>query len=351
MNTDEVQIRAIGAPFPVTLIIPVRNEEADIVEFLESVDRQTVSPDRIIITDGGSTDRTKALIRDFFAGKPRFKLIEEADAYPGRARNLAIEDAMTDWIAMTDAGTVVEPDWLEKMIQTAADEPACDVVFGSYEPVLSSFFQECLALAFVAPAGRIGEAYARGPSTASLLIKKTVWNEAGRFPEHLRACEDLIFFERLLSPSCRIARAPEAIVRWKIPDTVVGAFRKFRTYSCHTLRAGLARRWHVPVARMYAVTLVSLALGFFHHWAWLLLPPAGLVWRAHRSITLRRPSLKLSTPVGLHVYAVVALILSWIDAAAASGAVDFVVSILAGRDKSRGQAGTIHPSPPERALD
>lgn len=324
---DKANIPVTRSVFPVTLIVPVRDEEAGIIEFLESLERQTVSPDQIIITDGGSTDRTKTLIRDFFAGNSRFKLIEDADAYPGRARNLAIDSAMTDWIAMTDAGTVVEADWLEKMIQEAGRRRDVDVVLGSYEPVLSSFFQECLALAFIAPAEQVGSV--RGPSTASLLIKKAAWNDAGGFPEHLRACEDLIFFERLRSRISRVAFAPRAVIRWKIPETLSDTFRKFRTYSSHTLRAGLARRWHVPVARMYLIALVAFALGILHHWAWWLLPPAGLIWRAHRSIRLRGPSLKLSTRIGARVWAVVALILLWIDAAALVGAIDYLASPMA----------------------
>ena len=308
----------------VTLIAPVRNEADSLLDFLESIARQTVRPSEIIIADGGSVDGTKALIREFFAANSSVRLIEDSDAFPGRARNLAIENAQTDWIAMTDAGTVLEPDWLENLLRPAARDREVDAVLGSYEPILSSFLQECLALAFVPPARPMGDSYLRGPSTASLLIKKSVWNELGRFPEHLRACEDLIFFAKLNSASKRVAFAPRAVVRWNIPSNAAGVFRRFRAYSLYTLKAGLGRQWHLAVGRMYLVGTVLLGLAVFHHWGWLLLLLAGLVLRVHRTIRARRPSLKLTHTIGPHAYLVVGIILVWIDLAAFVGFVDYL---------------------------
>lgn len=318
---DQTGVRKTQAAVPVTLIVPVRNEQDGILVFLESITRQTVAADEIVIVDGGSTDRTKSIIRDFFADDCRVRLIEDSDAYPGRARNLAIEGALTEWIAMTDAGTEVEPDWLEQLVRRV--DPDVDVVIGAYEPILVTFFQECLALAFVAPPKPAGKSYVRGPSTASLLIRKSVWDDLGRFPEQLRACEDLIFFERLQALKDRIAFAPDAVVRWNIPESFAEVFRKFRTYSFHTIKAGLASRWHVAVAKMYTVAVVAACLAAINHWLWLLLPLIGIMWRAHRSISRRRRFLKLSIRVGPTAHLVVAIILLWIDAAAIAGAVDY----------------------------
>jgi len=55
------------------------------------------------------------------------------------------------WIAFTDAGTRSAPDWLASLAENLGDGSAVDVVYGSYEPVVDSFFKECAAIAYIPP--------------------------------------------------------------------------------------------------------------------------------------------------------------------------------------------------------
>ena len=50
----------------VSFITTVYNEEKDIRLFLDSLINQTYLPEEVIIVDGGSTDGTLKIIRDFF---------------------------------------------------------------------------------------------------------------------------------------------------------------------------------------------------------------------------------------------------------------------------------------------
>src|ERR1700723_1719003 len=45
--------------------IPTYNSEKFIVQTLESIARQTLRPDRVVVLDDGSTDRTEALVKGF----------------------------------------------------------------------------------------------------------------------------------------------------------------------------------------------------------------------------------------------------------------------------------------------
>ena len=304
----------------ISLIIPVRDEEASIGRVTQSLIDQSLAPAEIVIADGGSTDNTRAIIREFIEAGHPIRLIEDSDALPGRARNLAIGAATSEWIAMIDAGTIVEKDWLANL---ASQSDSADVVLGTYEPILTSFFKECLALAFVAPGRLEGDLYFRGPSTASILMRKQVWDSLGGFPEDLRACEDLIFFDRLETSRFVIKLAPAAIVRWHIPEDLKAVFRRFKTYSLHTLKAGLGNKWHLAVARMYLAGLGLSSLAVIHHWVWAVLPIIGFALRIHRSIRARKPSLKIKHRIGPHTYVVVGMILLWIDLAAFAGLLNY----------------------------
>lgn len=309
----------------VSVIVPVRNEQSSIQEVLERLLGQDLVPHEILITDGGSRDHTRDIVREFIQSGHPIRLVEDANAFPGRARNLGLEQARSSWVAMTDAGTIIPRTWLGALVRQANEPEGVDVVCGSYEPILSSFFDECVALAFVPPAKDVHGLPFRGPTTASLLVRREVWESLGRFPEHLRACEDLLFFERLDASHWSVVAAPEATVAWKIPCGFRAVFRRFRVYSQHTLQAGLGRTWHRALGRNWLLGLLLVLLAIFHHWVWAGLLLLALIGRTHRSIRLRRPWLKLNHVVGVRSYVLVSLILLWIDLAALVGCVDWLV--------------------------
>jgi glycosyltransferase involved in cell wall biosynthesis len=312
-------------PFPlVSVIVPVRNEESSIRRVIEQLLVQDQPPHEIILADGGSTDTTKEIIRTFIAAEYAVRLIEDANAYPGRARNLAMAAAKTEWVAMTDAGTVIGQEWLENLVCATKSHPEAVVVFGSYQPILDTYFRECLALAFVPPAKLVDGLAYRGPTTASMMIRRETWESLGRFPEHLRACEDLQFFARIEEANLPTAIAPGAVVSWNIPSGLGATFHRFRLYSRHTLVAGMGRSWQLAVARMYAGAAVLIALAVLHHPAWLfLLAIIGIV-RVHRTIRRNRPWLTLRHRVGPGTYAMVGFLLMWIDFAAFIGSLEYI---------------------------
>jgi cellulose synthase/poly-beta-1,6-N-acetylglucosamine synthase-like glycosyltransferase len=328
MKVADADVVAADAACPagiagITLIVPVRNEADTLDEFLASLDAQVVQPHSMVIVDAGSTDATRAILGRQAARTSRIRVVEAERCYPGCARNIGARAADTEWIAMTDAGTVVDSGWLARLVAALDRHPDVDVVFGTYEPLIETFFQRCVALCFLAP-GRVidGRRY-RGPSTASLLVRKSVWEEVGGFPEDLRACEDLLFFRHVASGPYRTVCAPSAVVHWRLPRTFGHVFRRFRTYSHHTLRAGLGREWHVAVARMYAAAALVLVAAVAVHWSLILIPVLGLALRAVRSVRCRRDLLEPSRMAAVRACAAVGVLLLWIDLSALVGFIDY----------------------------
>ena len=54
-----------------------------------------------------------------------------------------------EWIAFIDGGISPESDWLERLSRSAVFDSQIDVIYGSFEPVVDSFFEECAAIAYV----------------------------------------------------------------------------------------------------------------------------------------------------------------------------------------------------------
>src|ERR1700756_2222835 len=134
----------------VSLVIPVRDEAATISDLLTSIRSQTLQANEIVFVDGGSQDHTLEILRESAQKDSTLHLLEAHDATPGRGRNIGIEVASNDWIALTDAGIWLEPTWLERLAAEVERDPSVNLVFGAYEAQTGTFFQQCAASAYVA---------------------------------------------------------------------------------------------------------------------------------------------------------------------------------------------------------
>ncbi len=271
----------------ITLVIPLKNEESSLPTLIASVLGQTRPPEEVILVDGGSSDRTVELARALTADDPRFLVVEAGDATPGRGRNVGIAAARHDWIALTDAGIHLDATWLERLAEAAGRDPSAWVVYGNYEPVRETFFEECAALAYVPPKRIRGGGRMRGPFIASSLIHRDVWEAIGGFPD-FRAAEDLIFMERVEERGFGIAWAPDATVRWRLQPTLARTYRRVTLYSKHNVWAGRQRYWHYGLVRQYLAGLACVALAIVHNPWWLALLLGGALARVAKSLWVRR---------------------------------------------------------------
>lgn len=301
-------------PPGISLVIPLRNEADSLPELWRTIQARSTPPDETVLIDGGSTDRTVALATRLAAADPRVRLVEAGDATPGRGRNIGIAAASHDWLALTDGGIVLEPSWLEELVLARDRDPATQVVYGHYEPLISSFFVRCAALAYVGllndtPAGNL-----RGPTVASMLLHRSAWTAAGGFPDR-RATEDLVFISALDSPGLGIAWAPAAIVWWEPRRSLVATFRRFSLCSTMAVQTGRHRDWHHQIVKKYLFAVPFVALASTRHWAWGVVPAAGGAARVTASIWRRRETRGLQWLLNPFQFLGVAVVILTIDAA------------------------------------
>lgn len=212
--------------------------------------------DEIVICDAGSTDGTIEVLTELAATDERVRFLVVPGANISRGRNAAIEAARGELIAVTDAGTVAEYDWLEQLVKPLQRDPAVGVSAGFYRPAGRDFFEGVLA-AVITP--RFHDLYPRGfpPSSRSIAFRKEWWRRVGGYPEWLRVCEDLVFDRNLKEAGARFAFAPDAVVAW-YPRPDLRAF--FRQYYGYARGDGHARIYAGRHFVRYASYLSGLAL-------------------------------------------------------------------------------------------
>lgn len=116
----------------VSVVIPVYNIEAHLRQCLDSVRAQTLEEIEVICVDDGSTDQSPAILADYARRDPRFRVITQANAGPGAARNTGMAQADGEYLIFLDSDDWFEPDFLETMVdlarKTRADVTICRAV-------------------------------------------------------------------------------------------------------------------------------------------------------------------------------------------------------------------------------
>ena len=252
----------------ISVVIPVRNEAESIRALLDGLLNQSLQPDEILITDGGSSDATPRIVEEYARLNPNIRLFCEDNALPGRGRNIAAANASHEWLAFIDAGVVPANDWLEQLAGCASGDPNTDVVYGTWEPIVDTFFKECAAIAYAyVPNRESYEEVKRARAIFSSLMRRSVWESVGGFREELRSAEDHLFINKIDERGFKVAYAATALVRWSMQPGVWNTFKRFVVYSRNNLRAGLGGQWQTAILMRYvALLLCVLVASLFTRW-------------------------------------------------------------------------------------
>lgn len=94
----------------ISVIIPAYNCASTIKETLDSVLKQTLEPDEILVMDDGSTDQTPEILNSW---KPRITVFRQPNAGLSSARNALCAKAQGQLIAFLDSDDLWHPRYLE----------------------------------------------------------------------------------------------------------------------------------------------------------------------------------------------------------------------------------------------
>jgi glycosyltransferase involved in cell wall biosynthesis len=245
----------------ISLLATVLNEGDNIHEFLDNILAQTVKPDEMIIVDGGSRDDTLPILREYAARGFPLRVLSAPGTNIPQGRNIAIREAIGDVLAITDAGAVAAPDWLEKITRPFRDGEMVDLVGGHSPPVIESFLDYCLAASYVFEAHELNPRnfYASGRNTA---VRREVMLEVGGYPDWLPIAEDMYLSRELWSRGYKLRYAPEALVSWKQRKGLRQVFRQFFLYGKGDARGRVFSRDYARKLIKYTLGVAAVVSGF-----------------------------------------------------------------------------------------
>lgn len=235
----------------VSLIVTVKNEAEALPRLFDSILAQTRAPIQIVIADGGSTDKTNEVLKEY-ARHLNLNVVECPGANISQGRNAAIDKASGEIIASTDAGVRLDPRWLEEIARPFDD--GADVVSGFFVPEVQGAFGTALA-ATTLPALEDIRPEKFLPSSRSIAFRKTAWRAAGGYPAWLDYSEDLIFDFALRSAGCRFIFVPGARVFFRPRSTLRQFARQYYLYARGDGKANLWLKRHLLRYFSYLIAL------------------------------------------------------------------------------------------------
>lgn len=179
----------------VSVVIPVRDRATIVGRALESVARQTVPIEEVIVVDDGSTDDTVAAVRRYADRFPRFQLIENAvGGGAPKARNAGAAAATGTLIALLDSDDEWTPDKIERQLEILDEDVAA--VFTNIRYRIPGQDDRLTA---VAAEVRLEDLFYENfiGSCSTALIRKSAFDQVGGFDVDLPSCQDWELWLRL----------------------------------------------------------------------------------------------------------------------------------------------------------
>lgn len=270
--SDE-KVRATPAELPyVSVILAVRNEEANVQRVLEQIFNQDYPQDRVevIVVDGQSEDRTADIASSFSISNRAPVVMRLSERGRAQGLNRGIMAAKGEIIVRVDARTFISKDYISRCVETLIRSGA-DNVGGIQKPITESRRQDAIGLAMCHPFG-VGNAQFRlghssGPVDSVYLgcFRKEIFNKVGLFDEQAAVIsEDSDMNQRIRAAGGKVYLNTEIEARFYPRETFGGFWKLYYRYGGARVGNLLKHRsltsWRQMVPPVFLLTVVSSAV-------------------------------------------------------------------------------------------
>lgn len=287
MSTRTGEADAEAPPF-VSVVIPVFNEERYIEACLASVLAQDYPTDRyeVIVADGGSTDRTRALVAEAAVLNPNVRLIDNPGRTQAHGLNLGILASRGEYIARQDGHAEWSPHHLRRSVELLV-ETGADNVGGRADGEGVGLTGRAIARAMRSPFGVGGARYRYSTRVEELAtvfpgtFRRSAFERVGLYDEAYPPHEDYELNHRIRMSGGRVLFSPDIPTRYFVRELISALARQYFRYGRAKFRVaraqpGVIKPYHLVAPAMVAGIPVALPLARTRRGRRVLLAGLGL---------------------------------------------------------------------------
>lgn len=254
----------------VSVVLPVRNEAADIERCLSSVFEQDLAAEQveILLVDGDSTDDTRAIAERVAAecgASDRFRIVPNPDRTAAAGMNRGIAAATAPHIARVDGHAELAPDYLSGALAILDERADAHIVGGLLLSEGEGTVGAAIALAMSSALGTGGAGFRTGArelvetdTVAFGVYRRAVFDDVGDFDERLVRNQDDELHQRVRAAGLRILLAPHLRVRYVTRSSYLALARQYWGYGLWKPRVIALRG--IPSIRAFGPPLLVVLL-------------------------------------------------------------------------------------------
>jgi len=215
-----------------SIVIPVYNQAKDLEKVLDILEKQTISQEHfeVIVVDNGSTDHTEDLVKEYDGAEYLLQTEYLNSSYS--SRNRGIEKSKGEVIVLLDGTVIPEEGWLEGGLrclqEKKADIVSSDVRFDFGEKITAGKIYDSNNLSRESQIKKRGVA-----KTASLFVKKSVFEEIGKFKEGAETAEDVIWTRKATQDGFKLEYCHESVAYKKAKTFTASVKKQWRDAKGH----------------------------------------------------------------------------------------------------------------------
>lgn len=283
-------------PLPfITVAMPVRNEERYIKGVLDALLAQDYPKDRyeIIVAEGESTDRTRAIVDEAAKVSPvPIKLFNNPKRLSSAGRNVGINNGQGEVIAFVDGHCVIQTDrWLRDIADIfrttnaaclCRPQPLDDPANTPFQYMIATCRGSALGHGLDSSIFDLNNEKFIDPTSSGAIYKREVFEQIGAYDESFDACEDVELNYRVWKRGLPAYISPRLTIRYAPRENLKGLFKQMSRYGQGRFRFIRKHPDAISLGQLIppcfvAVFLICLILMPFFapaRYAWLIL--AGL---------------------------------------------------------------------------
>ena len=223
----------------ISVLMPVRNEEAFIERALDSVvtAAERVTGHEIIVVDGMSDDGTRAIVARLQESVANLRLLDNPQRTVPHAMNLGVKAATGDIIIRLDGHAEMTPDFMAAALRELAAHPECACVGGPIENVDLNATAAVVSSAMSSPFGvgnarfRTGGSEGYVDTLAFGAYRRADLEAIGLFDEKLVRNQDDELNFRLLKAGRKIWFSHAIRSRYYVRSSLSKVFKQYFQYG------------------------------------------------------------------------------------------------------------------------